>query len=206
MSTKKVLNHSAIISDFKSNASDKKGRNFSSNNYMSKINTLEKSVHTIKTLKNSFINDKNFYSSDLKGDKKQKETNFQNNNNKIDIKISINNYGKHSIDKKIDTSSIKESALYKPKSNISIFKKNESLESDSILQSNLNYSINNIDKSKFKLKNASNNSLKFNQAMIHPTKIPSNNSFAFNPKLKNNYISSSNPPLKTEANGILYFI
>jgi hypothetical protein len=204
MSTKKVLNHSAIISDFKSNASDKKGRNYSSNNYMSKINTLEKSGNTIKTLKNSFINDKNFYSSDLKGgDKKQKESNFQNNNNKIDIKISINNYGKHSIDKKIETSSIKENTMYKPKSNISIFKKNESLESDSILQSNLNYSINNLDKSKFKLKNPSNNSLKFTQAMIHPTKIPSNNSFAFNPKLKNNYISSSNPPLKTEVNGII---
>jgi Fe-S cluster assembly iron-binding protein IscA len=170
---------------------------------MSKISSLEKSGNTIKTLKNSFINDKNFFSSGLKGDdKKQKENNFQNNNNKIDIKISINNYGKHSIDKKIDNSSLKDNSMYKPKSNISIFKKNESLESDSILQSsNLNYSINNIDKSKFKLKNPSANSLKYSQAMIQPTKIPGNNCFAFNPKLKNNYISSSNPPLKTEVNG-----
>ena len=218
MSTKKVLNHSAILSELKSNFGDKnKGRNYSNNNnnsqinnsYLTKVNTIDKTVNTIKTLKNSFINEKTFYGTEMKdkiypsNEKKLKESSSNNNyqNNKIDIKISINNYGK---EKKQDNN-----VLFKPKvglTNLSISKKNDSLECDSLLHSQANSSSNNVaEKSRFKLNSGvtgtTNNKLQ--QGLNYQSKVgPSgNNSFAFNPKLRNNYTSNSHPPLKTEANG-----
>ena len=210
MNAKKVLNHSAILSELKSNFVEKnKGRNYSNNgsNYVTKINTLDKPGGTIKTIKHNFINDKTFYASDLK-DKKNKENNFQNN--KIDIKISINNFAKHQHDKKIDSNSsiMKDSLLYKPKSNISISRKNDSIEGDSLLQNVMHGSMNNLDKNKFRLTNPQQNSLKYGQTFANQIRVPSgvsnsNSSNAFNTKLRNNYTSTSHPPIKTEANGIL---
>lgn len=207
MSTKKVLNHSAILSELKSNMGEKtKGRNNSNNNgnnFITKINTLDKPSNTIKTLKHNFINDKTFYTSDTK-DKKFKENSFQNN--KIDIKISINNYGKQVNEKKTDNNTIlKDSMLYKPKNNISIpNKKNESLENDILMHSTTNASLSNLEK-KFKISQQPNYS-KYSPTLFQSStkgNSNSNNSFAFNPKLRNNYTSNSHPPLKTEVAGII---
>lgn len=215
MTTKKVLNHSAILLDWKSNLMEKsKGRNYSNNNvYMTKIGTLDKTV-TMKTPNNNIYNDKTFstnnYVSDLKDklmDKKviSKEPSYQNN--KIDIKISINNYPKQNHDKtKTESHLQKDRVLYKPKRNISISKKNESLESDSILQNNLNCSTNNFEnksKTQINSNNSQNSTLKYTNSFLVKSKNSNNNSFAFNPKLRSNYTSTSHPPLKTEANGII---
>lgn len=216
MTTKKVLNHSAILTDWKSNLVEKnKGRNYSNNNvYMTKIGTSDKTINNTKTPKNNYFSDKTFcsnnYISDLKdkliGRKNiNKEQNYQNN--KIDIKISINNYPKNGNEKiKTNSQQHKDNVIYKPKRNTSISKKNESLELESILQNNLNCSTNNLDtKSKTKT-NSQNSSMKYTNSFLLKSSNSSNNSFAFNPKLRSNYTSTSNPPRKTETNGIYLLI
>ena len=107
MTTKKVLNHSAILKELNLNLDEKtKGRNFS-NNYSNngKICSLDKTVKSLIPKRNIFSEktfSKNNYVSELKEklfDKKviPKETNYTKS--KIDIKISFNNFQKHNTNK-----------------------------------------------------------------------------------------------------------
>ena len=207
MTTKKVLNHSAILKELNLNLDEKtKGRNFS-NNYSNngKICSLDKTVKSLIPKRNIFSEktfSKNNYVSELKEklfDKKviPKETNYTKS--KIDIKISFNNFQKHNTNKINFISKQKKDSLnYNPSNNKSISKKNDFLESEYISHNNLE----NKSKIKMNSKNSQNSNNNYTKSFMGNIKNSNNCSFIFKPKSKGNNISTSHPPFKTEANGI----